>query len=103
MAAGSSGSLNVMFRMPVSMLYDEETISGGVPSIMVTGRSGAADMPLPVRSATAPSETDRVMVSPTVVRWAALSVAVMVSFEWVLVETTSSATVPFSPVSSIPE
>ena len=39
------------------MLYDEEATSGGMPSMTVTGRSGAAAISLPVGSATAPSST----------------------------------------------
>ena len=60
-------------------------------------------IPLPAISATAPSETDRVMASPTVARWAASRVAVMVSAEWSRTETSSSATLPLSPASTIPE
>ena len=62
-------------------------------------------IPLPETSATAPSETDRVMmvVVPRVARWAASRVAVMVSSEWLLVETSSRATLPLSPANTIPE
>ena len=54
-------------------------------------------------SATAPAETVRVMASPTVVRWAASRVAVMVRAECLLEVTASSVTLPFSPASFIPE
>ena len=65
----------------------------------------ARAIPLPAISATAPSETDRVIVvvPPRVVRWAASRVAVMVSVECSLAETSSSATLPLSPASTIPE
>ena len=43
-----------MLRMPVPVWYDEETTLGGMPSITIMDESGAADMPLPAISATAP-------------------------------------------------
>ena len=58
---------------------------------------------MPCRSETAPADTDRVGASPAVSFWAALRVAVMVSPEWLLVEMSFSATLPFSPDSDIPE
>ena len=97
-----SGSLKVIFKMPVPVLYEEDIRVGGMPSV-TTIVTVVWAMSLPVGSATAPPETVRVMVSPTVVRWVALRVAVRVSPEWFLVETSSSATLPFSPASTIPE
>ena len=49
-----SGSLKVTFRMPVSMLYDEEATSGKMTSTTAMGRSGAASIWLPLVSVTAP-------------------------------------------------
>ena len=75
---------------------------GGRPSITSTVTVVWA-MSLLDGSATAPSKTHRVMVSPTVVRWAALRVAVMVSPEWLLVVMPASATLPFRPTTLTPE
>ena len=98
----SSGSLKVMFRTPVPVLYEDDTRVGGMPSVTSTVAVVWA-MSLLDGSATAPSGTDRVMASPTVVRWAASRVAVMVSSEWLLVVMSFSVTLPFSPDSCIPE
>ena len=92
-----SGSLKVTFRMPVPVLYEEDTRAGGMPSITVS--AGVADATgLPCRSETAPADTDRVGASPAVSLWVVLRVAVMVWPEWLLEATASRVTLWEGPV-----
>ena len=73
-----SGSLKVMLRMPVPVWCDEETTLGGMPSMIVMCWSGAADMPLPATSVTAPIPMSScgAAIPLTVVLWAVESVTV---------------------------